>query len=162
MITQRRVLPRYVVCAYTILHAPTRVEPTSTAERRVVEATDGHDSTVRVDTDCGSKMEVIPALTVPEVGQEVVDDALVTPVILVDEQLGPVFGQSLSVDSKAVVLGGDEAAASACVRTRLVVSAVTIPIEQMTVSSLMENWLRVVMEAGHRLTLVCRSCSRQL
>lgn len=62
----------------------------------------------------------------PEQGFCVVHDALVSMIIGVGEEDVPVFRQGVRVDSKAVVLTGDEAAICSLVDARLVVATVTV------------------------------------
>lgn len=57
-------------------------------------------------------------------------DALVGVVVSIGEEHVPVFGQSVRVDSEAVILTGDEAALCPIMDARLVVSTVTIPKKQ--------------------------------
>ena len=53
--------------------------------------------------------------------------SLIALVVLIGEQNGPIVTQLARVDGEAVILHGDEAAASGIVGTRLVVSTVTVP-----------------------------------
>ena len=55
-----------------------------------------------------------------------VDNALVTLVVLIGEERRPISGQLLSIHGKAMVLCCDEAAVGAAVCTWLVVAAVSI------------------------------------
>lgn len=57
-------------------------------------------------------------------------DALVGVVVSICEEHVPVFGQSVRVDSEAVILTGDEAALCPIMDAWLVVSTVTIPEKQ--------------------------------
>lgn len=63
----------------------------------------------------------------PEDGLGVVHDALVGVIVGVGEEDVPAVGQRVGVDSKAMVLAGDETAVRPVVDARLVVAAVAVP-----------------------------------
>jgi hypothetical protein len=62
----------------------------------------------------------------PEVWQILVDDALVGAIVHVGEKRKPIFRHVFNRDGKTVVLGCHEAAPSARMQTRLVVTTIAV------------------------------------